>query len=313
MLLQPAHGSVFHEMDRDEATAAAGGTRPRPGGVGGRRPRPRGDGRRAAGAGRLAARPRGAVLAAALPARPRPALPGPALRRRRRGAGRRRPTSPRCCSRRPAPDRNSTSTPGTSAVDPPVPPHALHPDPGHAGLRPVAGRPAGAAGPPQPPARRRPLRQVQRPRRQARGRARTWSPACAARSARRAAWSARSWGCAARSAGRASASSGEDWFGFVFRVDRWSGTPRTENPEGDLVWVDVGAGVASCRCGRATAISCRWCSTATAGSSTASCPTATAGRCRGRIVCCDATRGRPSRRPADRTAVGVQAPEAGVR
>src|SRR5271169_1826048 len=31
---------------------------------------------------------------------------------------------------------------------------------------------------------------------------------------------------------------GEDWFGFVFRVDRWSGVPRTENPEGDLVWVD---------------------------------------------------------------------------
>ena len=33
---------------------------------------------------------------------------------------------------------------------------------------------------------------------------------------------------------------GEDWFGFVFRVDRWTGSPRTENPEGDLVWVEVG-------------------------------------------------------------------------
>ena len=33
---------------------------------------------------------------------------------------------------------------------------------------------------------------------------------------------------------------GEDWFGFVFRVDRWTGSPRAENPEGDLVWVDVG-------------------------------------------------------------------------
>jgi 8-oxo-dGTP diphosphatase len=33
---------------------------------------------------------------------------------------------------------------------------------------------------------------------------------------------------------------GEDWFGFVFRVDRWSGSPRTENPEGDLVWVETG-------------------------------------------------------------------------
>ena len=32
---------------------------------------------------------------------------------------------------------------------------------------------------------------------------------------------------------------GEDWFGFIFRVERWSGTPRTENPEGDLEWVDI--------------------------------------------------------------------------
>lgn len=32
---------------------------------------------------------------------------------------------------------------------------------------------------------------------------------------------------------------GEDWFGFVFRVDRWSGTPLTQNPEGALVWKDV--------------------------------------------------------------------------
>ena len=33
---------------------------------------------------------------------------------------------------------------------------------------------------------------------------------------------------------------GEDWFGFVFRVDRWGGTPLGENAEGDLVWLDVG-------------------------------------------------------------------------
>jgi 8-oxo-dGTP diphosphatase len=32
---------------------------------------------------------------------------------------------------------------------------------------------------------------------------------------------------------------GEDWFGFVFRVDRWSGTPLAENPEGTLEWVEV--------------------------------------------------------------------------
>jgi 8-oxo-dGTP diphosphatase len=32
---------------------------------------------------------------------------------------------------------------------------------------------------------------------------------------------------------------GEDWFAFVFRVDRWSGTPRADNPEGTLEWVEV--------------------------------------------------------------------------
>ncbi|MCI0641177.1 MAG: 8-oxo-dGTP diphosphatase [Gemmataceae bacterium] len=32
---------------------------------------------------------------------------------------------------------------------------------------------------------------------------------------------------------------GEDWFGFLFRIDRWHGTPRPDNPEGDLVWMPV--------------------------------------------------------------------------
>lgn len=32
---------------------------------------------------------------------------------------------------------------------------------------------------------------------------------------------------------------GEDWFGFIFRVDRFSGTPFTENPEGTLSWMPV--------------------------------------------------------------------------
>ena len=32
---------------------------------------------------------------------------------------------------------------------------------------------------------------------------------------------------------------GEDWFGFVFRIDRWRGTPLSENPEGTLEWVAV--------------------------------------------------------------------------
>jgi 8-oxo-dGTP diphosphatase len=32
---------------------------------------------------------------------------------------------------------------------------------------------------------------------------------------------------------------GEDWFGFVFRIDRFSGTPPAANPEGTLEWVDA--------------------------------------------------------------------------
>jgi 8-oxo-dGTP diphosphatase len=32
---------------------------------------------------------------------------------------------------------------------------------------------------------------------------------------------------------------GEDWFGFIFRVRRFSGTPLAANPEGTLEWVEV--------------------------------------------------------------------------
>jgi 8-oxo-dGTP diphosphatase len=32
---------------------------------------------------------------------------------------------------------------------------------------------------------------------------------------------------------------GEDWFGFIFRVERWEGTPFTANVEGTLEWVDL--------------------------------------------------------------------------
>ena len=32
---------------------------------------------------------------------------------------------------------------------------------------------------------------------------------------------------------------GEDWFGFLFRIDRFSGTIRESNPEGTLLWVEV--------------------------------------------------------------------------
>jgi 8-oxo-dGTP diphosphatase len=31
----------------------------------------------------------------------------------------------------------------------------------------------------------------------------------------------------------------EDWFGFIFRVDRWTGTPSMGNSEGSLEWIDL--------------------------------------------------------------------------
>lgn len=31
----------------------------------------------------------------------------------------------------------------------------------------------------------------------------------------------------------------EDWFAFIFRIDRWSGTPLARNHEGTLEWVPV--------------------------------------------------------------------------
>jgi 8-oxo-dGTP diphosphatase len=32
---------------------------------------------------------------------------------------------------------------------------------------------------------------------------------------------------------------GEDWLGFIFRIDRFSGVPFTENEEGLLTWIDL--------------------------------------------------------------------------
>ncbi len=32
---------------------------------------------------------------------------------------------------------------------------------------------------------------------------------------------------------------GEDWFGFIFRITSFTGTPLSANPEGALEWVDV--------------------------------------------------------------------------
>ena len=32
---------------------------------------------------------------------------------------------------------------------------------------------------------------------------------------------------------------GEDWLGFIFRIDRFEGTPSQENNEGPLEWVEI--------------------------------------------------------------------------
>ena len=32
---------------------------------------------------------------------------------------------------------------------------------------------------------------------------------------------------------------GEDWFGFLFLIEAWQGTPLTENAEGSLEWIEV--------------------------------------------------------------------------
>jgi 8-oxo-dGTP diphosphatase len=32
---------------------------------------------------------------------------------------------------------------------------------------------------------------------------------------------------------------GEDWFGFIFRVDSWAGTVKSDNHEGSLEWVEM--------------------------------------------------------------------------
>jgi 8-oxo-dGTP diphosphatase len=32
---------------------------------------------------------------------------------------------------------------------------------------------------------------------------------------------------------------GEDWFGFIFLIDHWSGRPSASNPEGTLEWVEI--------------------------------------------------------------------------
>jgi 8-oxo-dGTP diphosphatase len=34
---------------------------------------------------------------------------------------------------------------------------------------------------------------------------------------------------------------GEDWFGFLFVVTQFSGTPHDRNPEGTLEWIEIDA------------------------------------------------------------------------
>lgn len=32
---------------------------------------------------------------------------------------------------------------------------------------------------------------------------------------------------------------GEDWLGFIFRIDHFTGTPHSSNPEGNLEWISL--------------------------------------------------------------------------
>jgi len=32
---------------------------------------------------------------------------------------------------------------------------------------------------------------------------------------------------------------GEDWFGFIFLINQWTGQPLTENDEGSLQWIEI--------------------------------------------------------------------------
>jgi 8-oxo-dGTP diphosphatase len=32
---------------------------------------------------------------------------------------------------------------------------------------------------------------------------------------------------------------GEDWFGFIFRIEKWHGSVLKSNPEGSLVWMEI--------------------------------------------------------------------------
>lgn len=79
---------------------------------------------------------------------------------------------------------------------------------------------------------------------------------------------------------------GEDWLGFVFVIDSFEGTPHGGNHEGTLEWVDWTSWT-RCRCGRATATSCRWCSTPTRARSTGLCRTRTGAWSVGPTAGCD--------------------------
>ncbi len=87
------------------------------------------------------------------------------------------------------------------------------------------------------------------------------APACVARLQRKLASTAPACACAhPQLAGFGK--HGEDWLGFVFVIDTFEGTPHGGNHEGTLsgwTWTSW----TRCRCGRATATSCRWCSTPT--------------------------------------------------
>lgn len=47
---------------------------------------------------------------------------------------------------------------------------------------------------------------------------------------------------------------GEDWLGFVFRAERWEGSPPTGNEEGTLAWVPLARLLAACSADQAVRV-----------------------------------------------------------
>ena len=66
-----------------------------------------------------------------------------------------------------------------------------------------------------------------------------WWPACDGKSAKKPASNAEEMRLAGTISWPGFGAGGEDWFGFIFRIEQFRGTAFTENAEGTLEWVEV--------------------------------------------------------------------------